>query len=88
MMKQVLFGPEQASLRLFFSKLACDIKKSNVDRFWEISIVSVSLQALAIEKDPYMVHFFEPTASAYSPSDLKFDVLSEYFVKRMGKIPR
>ena len=48
----------------------------------------MSLHALAIEKDPYMVQFFEPTASAYSPSDLKFEVLSEYFVKRIVKIPR
>ena len=88
MMKQVLFGPEKASLRLFFSKLAFDIKKANVDPFWEISIVSVSLHARAIEKNPYMVQIFEPAASAYSPSDLKFEVLSEYFVKRIVKIPR
>ena len=44
-----------------------------------------SLYALVIEKDPFMVQFFEPTvrSDVYWQNDLTFEVLSEDFVRKM-----
>ena len=47
-----------------------------------------SLNALIIEKDPYIAQFFDPTArnDVYKLSDLKFEVLLEDFVRKLEEL--
>ena len=47
----------------------CNIDKPDIGQYWEISNGSASFHALVIEMDPYMVQFFEPTATDYRLSD-------------------
>ena len=60
-------------------------EKPEVGQYWEISNDSDFLNALIIEKDPYIVQFFNPTArnDVYKLNDLKFKVLPEDFVRKL-----
>ena len=62
-----------------------DSETPDIGQYWEISNGNDSLYALVIEKDPFMVQFFEPTvrSDVYRLNDLKFEVLSEDFVRKM-----
>ena len=60
-------------------------EKPEVGQYWEISNDSDFLNALIIEKDPYIVQFFNPTArnDVYKLNDLKFKVLPEDLVRKL-----
>ena len=60
-------------------------KDPDIGQYWEISNGKVSIYAQVVEKDPFMVQFFEPNSigDAYRLNDLKFEVLQENFVRRV-----
>ena len=60
-------------------------EKPVIGQYWEISNGKDSLNALIIEKDPYIAQFFDPTArnDVYKLNGLKFEVLPEDFVRKM-----
>ena len=60
-------------------------EEPDVDQYWEISNGKDSMYAQVIEKDPFMVKFFEPTSrrDTYRLNDLKFEILLEDFVKKV-----
>ena len=49
----------------------------DIGQYWEISNGKDSIYAQVVEKDPFIVQFFEPnsTGDAYRLNDLKFEVL-------------
>ena len=57
----------------------------DIDQYWEISNGKDSIYAQVVEKDPFMVQFFEPNSvgDAYRLNDLKFEVLHEDFVRKV-----
>ena len=59
--------------------------KPGIGQYWEISNGNDSLNALIIEKDPYIVQFFDLTGrnDVYKLNDLKFEVLPEDFVRKL-----
>ena len=57
----------------------------DIGQYWEISNGKDSIYAQVVEKDPFMVQFFEPNSigDAYRLNDLKFEVLHEDFVRKV-----
>ena len=57
----------------------------DIGQCWEISICKDQIYAQVVEKDPFMVQFFEPNSigEAYRLNDLKFEVLHEGFVRKV-----
>ena len=57
----------------------------DIDQYWEISNGKVSIYAQVVEKDPFMVQFFEPNSigDVYRLNDLKSGVLHEDFVRKV-----
>ena len=57
----------------------------DIGQYWEISNGKDSIYAQFVEKDPFMVQFFEPNSisDAYRLNDLKFEVLHEDFVRKV-----
>ena len=58
---------------------------SDIGQYWEISDGKDSIYAQVVEKDPFMVQFFESNliGYAYRLNDLKFEVLHEDFVRKV-----
>ena len=55
-----------------------------ISQYWEISNGHTSLYALVLEKEPYMVQYFESAnATAHQLNEVKFEVLVEDFVRRV-----
>ena len=56
-----------------------------VNQYWDISNGRDSLYGIVIQTDPFMVQYFEPTSrgDAYKLNDIKFEVFSEDFVKKV-----
>ena len=54
----------------------------DIGQYWEMSNGKDLIYAQVVEKDPFMVQFFEPNSigDAYRLNDLKFEVLHEDFV--------
>lgn len=59
-----------------------DTEKQGLGHYREISNRIAFLIAVVIKNDAYVVQFFEPSASAYPLSDLKFQVLFRCFAQR------
>ena len=57
----------------------------DIGQYWEISNGKDSIYAQVVEKDPFMVQFFEPNAigDTYRLNDLKFEILHEDFVRKV-----
>ena len=57
----------------------------DIGQYWEISNGKDSIYAQVVEKDPFMLQFFEPNSigDANRLNDLKFDVLHEDFVRKL-----
>ena len=57
----------------------------DIGQYWEISNGKDSIYAQVVEKDPFMVQFFEPNSigDAYRLNDLKFEVLHGDFVRKV-----
>ena len=57
----------------------------DIGQYWEISNGKDSIYAQVVEKDPFMVQFFEPNSigDAYRLNDLKFEVLHEDYVRKV-----
>ena len=57
----------------------------DIGQYWEISNSKDSIYAQVVEKDPFMVQFFEPNSidDAYRLNDLKFEVLHKDFVRKV-----
>ena len=57
----------------------------DIGQYWEISNGKDLIYAQVVEKDPFMVQFFEPNSisDAYRLNDLKFEVLQEDFVRKV-----
>ena len=57
----------------------------DISQYWEISNGKDSIYSQVVEKDPFMVQFFEPNSigDAYRLNDLKFEVLHEPFVRKV-----
>ena len=53
--------------------------------YWEIRNGKDSIYAQVVEKDPFMMQFFEPnsTGDAYRLNNLKFEDLQEDFVRKV-----
>ena len=61
------------------------IEVPEVNQYWEISNGRDSLYGIVIQTDPFMVQYFEPNSrgDAYKLNDIKFEVFSEDFVKKV-----
>ena len=57
----------------------------DIGQYWEIRNGKDLLYAQVVEKDPFMVQFFEPNSigDVYRLNDLKFEVLREDFVRKV-----
>ena len=57
----------------------------DIGQYWEISNGKDSIYAQVVEKDPFMVQFFEPNSigDAYRLNDLKFEVLHEVLLRKV-----
>ena len=64
-------------------------EKPETGQCWEINNGNDSLKALIIDKDPYIVQFFDPFArnEFHKLNDLEFEVLPWDFIQRL-KEPR
>ena len=62
-------------------------EKPEIGQYYEISNSKNSLNTLIIEKDPYIVQFFDPGArnDIYKLNGLKFEVLPKDFVRKLEK---
>ena len=61
-------------------------EKPGINQYWKISNGKDSLYAYVVETDPFMVQFFEPNTSRSDNCpliDVKFEVLSEDFVRKV-----
>ena len=56
----------------------------DIGQYWEIRNGKDLLYAQVVEKDPFMVQFFEPNSigDVYRLNDLKFAVLHEDFIRK------
>ena len=57
----------------------------DIGQYWEISNGKDLIYAQVVEKDSFMVQFFEPNSigDAYRLNDLKFEVLHKDFVRKV-----
>ena len=57
----------------------------DIGQYWEISNDKDSIYAQVVEKDPFMMQFFEPNSigDAYRLNNLKFEVFPEDFVRKV-----
>ena len=57
----------------------------DIGQYWEISNGKDLIYAQVVEKDSFMVQFFEPNSigNAYRLNDLKFEVLHKDFVRKV-----
>ena len=62
-------------------------EKPEIGQYYEISNSKNSLNTLIIEKDPYIVQFFDPAGrnDIYKLNGLKFEVLPKDFVRKLEK---
>ena len=60
----------------------------DIGQYWEASNSKHSIYSQVVEKDPFMVQFFEPNSigDAYRLNDLKFEVLHEDFVQKAREL--
>ena len=58
---------------------------TDIGQYWDIKNGKDSMYAQVVEKDPFIVQFFEPNSigDAYRLNDLKFEVLHEDFVRKV-----
>ena len=63
------------------------VRKPDAGQYWEISNSKGSIYAYFLEKDPFMVHFFEQNirCDAYRLNDLIFEVLLEGLPQNIGE---
>ena len=57
----------------------------DISQYWEVSNGKDSIYAQVVEKDPFMVQFFEPNSIGddYHSNNLKFEVLHEDFIRKV-----
>ena len=69
----------------FQEQAPLSVEVPDVNQYWEISNGRDSLYGIVIQTDPFMVQYFEPTSrgNAYKLNDIKFEVFSEDFVKKV-----
>ena len=66
--------------------ISANIENTGINQCWKISNGKDSLYAYVVETDPFMVQFFEPNTSRSDTCpliDVKFEVLSEDFVRKV-----